>query len=147
MQGIYKPTNPSKYKGDPANIVYRSSYELKLFSRLDGDPNVEWWQSEELIVPYRCKTDGRLHRYFPDIVMKRTDGKVFMIEIKPFHQTTEPKSTNSLTKTGKSRKAYITEVLTYAKNKSKWEAAEEYCKDRGWQFLIMTEYELGIKTR
>lgn len=145
MKGYFKPKNPAKYKGNSSNIIYRSSYELKLFNRLDADPNVEWWQSEELNIPYRCKTDGRVHRYFPDVVFKRNDGKTIMIEIKPHYQTVEPNASKALTKTGKPRKAYLNEVMTYAKNTSKWKAAEEYCLDRGWEFLIMTEYELGIK--
>ena len=40
------------------------------------------------------------------------------------------------------------EVLTYAKNESKWLAANEYCKDRNRKFLVWTEdhlKELGIK--
>ena len=41
-------------------------------------------------------------------------------------------------------KRYVTEVVNYAKNQAKWEAAEEFCKDRRWQFQILTEKELGI---
>ena len=41
-------------------------------------------------------------------------------------------------------KGYIYEAYEYAKNQSKWEAAREYCKDRGWIFKVITEYELGI---
>lgn len=35
--------------------------------------------------------------------------------------------------------------MTWGVNEAKWKAAEEYCKDRGWKFIIMTEHELGIK--
>ena len=31
------------------------------------------------------------------------------------------------------------------KNKAKWKAAEEWCLDRGLEFRIITEKELGIK--
>ena len=41
-------------------------------------------------------------------------------------------------------KKYITEVTTYAVNDAKWKAANEYCKDRRWQFKILTEKELKI---
>ena len=43
---------------------------------------------------------------------------------------------------------YIKEVMTYAKNISKWEQAEKYCELRGWEFKIVTEKEfksLGIR--
>jgi hypothetical protein len=31
------------------------------------------------------------------------------------------------------------------KNQSKWEAANSHAKDRGWEFVVLTEYHLGIK--
>ena len=37
--------------------------------------------------------------------------------------------------------------MTYVKNMNKWEAADQYAKDRGWSFQIWTEdtlYEMGI---
>ena len=33
----------------------------------------------------------------------------------------------------------------YAKNMAKWKAAEEFCKDRMWEFKVLTEDELGIR--
>ena len=38
--------------------------------------------------------------------------------------------------------------MTYIKNESKWEKAEKYCKQRGWEFNIFTENtlkSLGIR--
>ena len=43
---------------------------------------------------------------------------------------------------------YLKEVMTYIKNESKWEQAEKYCKQRGWEFKIFTENtlkSLGIR--
>ena len=40
---------------------------------------------------------------------------------------------------------YITEVRNYAVNDAKWKNATEYCKDRLYEFKVMTEDELGIK--
>jgi hypothetical protein len=42
-------------------------------------------------------------------------------------------------------KGYIYEVVEYAKNMAKWEAAKEWCLDRGYEFKVLTENELGIK--
>ena len=61
-----------------------------------------------------------------------------IIEIKPAKQVKEPKIQKKRTR------KYVTEVMTYAKNTAKWEAAEDFCKDRRWEFQIMTEKELGI---
>ena len=47
-KGWFRPKNPIKYKGDAANIVYRSSWELRVMKHLDINPNVLWWASEEL---------------------------------------------------------------------------------------------------
>ena len=49
------------------------------------------------------------------------------------------------TKNKKPTRRYITEVSTWAVNQAKWKAAKEYCDDRQWKFMIMTEKELGIK--
>jgi methionine synthase I (cobalamin-dependent) len=62
-----------------------------------------------------------------------------LLEVKPKKETTEPTKKKRITK------QYITEVTTWGKNQAKWKAAEEYCLDRGWQFKLITEKELGIK--
>ena len=36
------------------------------------------------------------------------------------------------------------ESLTFMKNQAKWEAATNYATDRGWEFKIITEHELGL---
>lgn len=142
-QGYFKPRNPDKYKGDPTNIIYRSSWELKLMMYLDAHKSVLKWSSEEIFIPYISPIDGKVHRYFPDFVVTKInkDGKkeTVLIEVKPFSQTRPPKKQEKITK------KYITEVKTWGINEAKWKAANEYCKDRGWTFHIFTEKELGIK--
>lgn len=144
IQGKFKPTNPNKYKGDPTGIIYRSSWEARLMSYLDKHPDVMWWASEELVIPYISPVDGRPHRYFVDFVVKKRDGETLVIEVKPFKQTQEPLLENRLDGKGKLRRAYINEVATWGINKSKWKAAEEFCRKRGWRFVIMTEKDLNI---
>jgi hypothetical protein len=100
---------------------------------LDENSDVLAWNSEEVVIPYRCKTDNKVHRYFVDLKIQFKNGQTYLIEIKPKKQTIEPKIRTKKTK------AYITEVLTYVKNQSKWEAASEYCADRGWTFEVWTE--------
>lgn len=139
MKGYFKPINPKKYKGDPNNIIYRSSWELKLASYLDAHPDIEWWASEEIAIPYFDPTQRKRRRYFPDFIAKNKKGDVIMIEVKPHKETMVPK------KPKKQTKRYLREVLTYGTNQAKWKAANEYCKDKGWKFIIMTEHELGIK--
>lgn len=140
---IYKPIFPDKYEGDPTNIVMRSSWETRFAKWCDVNPSVVKWCSEETIIPYRCPTDGRLHRYFVDFKVKIRDKqgniKTYVVEVKPSAQTRPPAYP------GRQTKRYLTESLTFMKNQAKWEAAERYCKDRGYTFIIITENELGLK--
>ena len=142
-KGKYYPTHPEKYKGDPTGIVYRSLWERKFMVYCDKNTNVLEWASEEIAIPYRSPVDNKVHRYFPDFYMKvkETGGQVkrYIIEVKPLKQTTPPKKPKTQTK------AYIREAYEYAKNQAKWKVAREYCKDRMWEFKVVTEKELGIK--
>lgn len=135
--------NPEKYIGDPTNIIMRSSWETRFASWCDRNPDVIKWQSEETIVPYRCPTDNKLHRYYIDfrvqVQTKQGNLKTYLVEIKPDKQTRPPEFP------GRKTKRYITESLTFVKNQAKWKAANEYAKDRGWEFMILTENHLGIK--
>lgn len=141
--GKYYPRNPSKYKGDLNNIVYRSSWERLLFAWCDECPEVKSWSSEEYIIPYMCVTDRKMHRYFIDCCIEFTSGKKILVEVKPKVQTVKP-----VPKKGKKTKTFLTEAFTYAKNVSKWKAAEEFAKKRDMSFQIWTEdtlRNLGIK--
>jgi hypothetical protein len=143
MKGYFKPRNPQKYKGDPTNIIYRSSWELRFMSYLDSHPDVVQWSSEEFCIPYRSPMDNRVHRYYPDFKVKKrnSDGsfETMVVEIKPLHQSIPPERGN------KTKKRYFNEVMTYGINDAKWRAATQYCEERKWKFMVMTEKELGIK--
>jgi len=140
--GKYQPSFPKKYKGDPTNIIYRSLWERKFMRYSDLNENILEWGSEEIIVPYRSPVDRRVHRYFPDFYINIKESnksiKKYLIEIKPKKQTVPPKKPQRQTK------GYLREAYEYAKNQSKWAAAREYCADRGWEFKVITEIELGI---
>jgi hypothetical protein len=141
-KGVFKPINPQKYKGDPTRIIYRSRWELMFMSNLDSRPDVIQWSSEEIIVPYRSPLDNKIHRYFPDFWVKarQVDGtiKECLIEIKPFYQTQKPKVTKNANRN-------ISEAKTYAINSTKWDYARAYCEQRGWEFIVVTEKDLGLK--
>jgi len=140
-QGKYTPKQPQKYLGDPTTIIYRSSWELKFFNWCDSTSSVEGWASEEIIIPYRCPTDNKIHRYFPDALIKIRNKEgilnTYLIEIKPFKETQTP----TPPKNGH-KKRYLNEVMVWGKNTAKWDSAREYCKNRGYIFMILTEYDL-----
>jgi len=89
-KGWFTPRNPQKYKGDATNIVYRSSWELRVMKYLDDNPAVVWWASEELFIPYKSPVDQKVHRYFPDFIarIRQANGEITVVmEVKPFKQT------------------------------------------------------------
>lgn len=141
-QGYYKLKNPSKYRGDANNIIYRSGWEQKILYYLDNHPSVIWFASEELVIPYISPLDNKQHRYFPDFILKIRDkeGKeqVYVWEIKPHSQTqipTQKRQTQRL----------IREAATYAVNQEKWKAADIFCKKNGLIFKVITEKNLNLK--
>ena len=141
-KGIYKPSHPQKYIGDPNNIIYRSLWERKFMYWCDVNENIIKWASEEIWIPYLSPLDRRVHKYFPDfyIKYKNKEGaiKESLIEVKPKRQVEGPKPQKRMTQ----KQMY--EIKEFAKNQAKWKAAKEFCADRRWEFQILTEDNLGI---
>ena len=135
-QGVYKLRNPEKYIGDPNKVVFRSSWELEMHKFLDNNTKVLRWSSEELYIPYVKPTTGKVHRYYPDyfVEYENVRGEVVreIIEVKPHNQ---------VDLSGKKRLTEY-EKVTYAVNKAKWIAAQQYCNKRGIKFSILTENQL-----
>ena len=136
-QGLYKPTHPKKYVGDPKKIVYRSLLERRFMRYCDLNQDILFWASEELPIRYFNPIDKRYHRYFPDFVVKMSTNKKYMIEIKPSRQVSKPKPPKKKTK------SYMRESFEYIKNQAKWQAAQSYCEDNDLEFKLITEKDLG----
>ena len=138
--GRFSPKNPNKYLGDPMNIIYRSLWERRVMVHLDENPGVVKWSSEEIVIPYLSPVDNRWHRYFPDFYVQTMNKNGMLesrvLEIKPKSQAVAPKAKKRVTK------QYIQEVMTYGINEAKWKAATEYCKDRNWKFVVLTEDDI-----
>jgi|TARA_Y100000994_G_scaffold73214_1_gene60059 hypothetical protein len=141
-KSLYRPSFPKKYKGNPNNIICRSSWETKFCGWCDLNENIVEWGSEEFFIPYRAP-DGKVRRYYPDFIIKVKENtgqlRTYVIEVKPLKQTKPPKPKKKVTK------SYIYECKTYAMNQAKWKAADEWCKDKRIEFKIITERELGIR--
>tara|TARA_B100000900_G_scaffold408641_2_gene423224 strand:+ start:743 stop:1249 length:507 start_codon:yes stop_codon:yes gene_type:complete len=140
--GLYKAKNTNKYRGDHTNIVYRSLWEKAVFQWCDKNDKVKSWSSEEIVVPYYYDVDKKYHKYYVDMKIVFED-KTLLVEIKPEKETVPPVGPRRT-------KRYITEGLTYVKNMNKWEAANEYARDRGWEFQVWTEktlQEMKLLTR
>ena len=75
-KGRFTPKNPQKYAGDATNIIWRSTWERKVMDWLDQSESVVYWSSEELAIKYYNPVDNKIHRYFPDFIIKvkKKDG-------------------------------------------------------------------------
>ena len=142
-KSLFRPSFPKKYKGNTNNIICRSTWETKFCNYCDLNENILEWASEEFFIKYVSPVDNRFHRYYPDflIKVKESNGSIkkYIIEVKPKKQTAPP------AKPKRQTKGYLREAFEYARNQAKWKAANEWCIDRGFEFKVLTEKELGIK--
>jgi len=148
-KGRYTPTNTSKYRGDSTNIIYRSLLERRFMVYCDTNATVKWWASEELYIPYVSPIDGKWHRYFVDFVIGTDNGKgseqTIMVEIKPHRQCKIPKVRvfeGTVDRRKRDYRDYVRSVKDWGINSAKWAAANQYCKERGWVFKIITDKDL-----
>lgn len=146
-QGYYKLQHPEKFRA-PVDaymqstkiiegnlcIQYKSGLELKAFKYCDNNPKIKEFSLEPFHIPYLSPVDGKFHRYFPDIWLKFTTGDIFIIEIKPHAETKMPR---------KNDKRYSAKLNTYLINQAKWEAARNFAKAKGCNFMILTEKVLN----
>lgn len=141
-KGRYSPRRPEKYRGDPENCFYRSSWERRFMTFCDENDSVIEWSSEEIIVPYTSPIDGRRHRYFVDfwVRLRKPDGTIeeALVEVKPKKQTVPP----SQPKSKRIARSKLTEIRNWIVNSAKWSAARDFCEDRGWSFKVLTEEDI-----
>lgn len=100
------------------NLYFRSGLECEFYKILEKKSDVVRYSVESLEIDYFY--EGGKHRYIPDIFVEYNTGKKELWEIKPKNQTKLPK------------------------NVAKWQAANEYCKKRNWNFIVLTEAGLKI---
>ena len=132
-KGKFKPKNKEKYSGDITKIRYLSLWERQAFRWCDTSPRVKYWSSEEIVIPYRYRVDGRVHRYHVDLLVEWSGGGTSLIEIKPDKETRPPKVPKRKTK------RYVNAVQTYIKNEDKWSAARQWCEKNDVRWEIWTE--------
>ena len=74
---------------------------------------------------------------FKKYTFANPNKKTYLVEIKPKAQTMKPQGSRQTAK-------FLKEATTYLVNQAKWEYARRYSKDRNWEFIILTEDELGL---
>lgn len=141
----YVLRNPQKYIGDPDKVIARSTWETTAFEFCDNNPNILFWCSEEIKIPYikpvltsTGQMSSKLANYYPDLYVEylTKDGQICkeLIEIKPKKQTRASKARNYSTN--------LFENMAYTVNMAKWEAAKRWCTPRGITFFVLTEDSL-----
>jgi len=127
-QGFYVPKNMEKYRqpidktmNESIYPFMRSSWEKKFASWCDNNSKVKYWGCEVIHIKYYDTLQQKARRYFPDFFLEMEDGKKIIVEIKPKNQT------------------------HLQNNIDKWNAATLFCKQKGIEFIVMTEKELGIR--
>ncbi len=138
-KGFYTPNNPHKYMGDNINkILYRSSWEKKVFSFCDNNMKVLGWEAEPFPIPYIKPLENnkiRKANYWPDLYVEYVDkDNKFVraiIEIKPYKQTIPSKAKKAIVR--------LQENYVLAVNRAKWEACKLLCDKNDLSFWILTE--------
>jgi hypothetical protein len=133
-QGFYSIKNPEKYIGTN-KPYYRSSWELTFCMFCDNNPAVNQWASESVKIPYRDPLTGKQTVYVPDFFVlymdKNNNKHAELIEIKPEKHTI-------LEKVGKN--PY--NQAQFVRNQAKWAAANNWCKNQGIRFRIISEGDI-----
>lgn len=151
-KGIYLLNNPHKYigtltkDGTQEGVLFRSSWEERMYYYMDHNKNIVEWSAESVIIPFLFTLDGKVHRYYPDIYCKvnTRDGiKKYIFEVKPEWQTVEPQKPKN--RSLERKKRFEKEMYTFVKNRDKWNAAEEWCKKNDHEFMVLTEKHIFAK--
>jgi hypothetical protein len=134
LSGLFTPRNRQKYIGKYP-IKYRSSWELPAMRTFDEEPNVLFWASESISIPYRNPLTGKWTLYIPDFLIVYIDRTMVkhceVMEIKPQAQTP-----------GYQGKVSARTKLSQTINAAKWMAAMAYCARRNWVFRVATEQQI-----
>lgn len=104
-------------KKNNKTYFFRSGLEAECYKILENKRDIAKYAVESLEIEYNY--EGKIRRYIPDILVEYNNGKKEVWEIKPKNQTKMPK------------------------NLAKWKAADEYCRRRNMEFMVLTER--GIK--
>ena len=135
-QGYFRIDECLKYRGQ-GPIIYRSSWEKKFCEYCERSPDIAWWSSESVQIRYYHPITKKVHTYFPDFLLRMTDGSTIIAEIKPKFQLVEPKPPKR--RTPESVKKFARTMRDYVTNMAKAKAAKELAAKRGFRYLLVTE--------
>ncbi|MEJ0038858.1 MAG: TnsA endonuclease N-terminal domain-containing protein [Gammaproteobacteria bacterium] len=65
-------------------VLCESSTEARVYRWLERSPDVRWYQEQPIELTYEI--EGCTRPYFPDAAVMGNDGRVVMVEVKPFYR-------------------------------------------------------------
>lgn len=135
--GKFTIKNREKYVGRK-EPTYRSSWEFSFMQFCDNNPSVIQWASEPFMIPYRNPLSGKNTIYVPDFMMvyvdKNQQKHAEVIEVKPTKETSFESARS------------VRDRAAVALNMAKWTAAQEFCKNYGMRFRVVTENDIYVNT-
>jgi len=154
-QGLFIPKNKDKVVklNSSGGLFFRSGLEKKMMVYLDNNEKILNWGAEHLAIPYEKteynneshQLEKTSHTYYPDFYyeLMKSNGVVSKVvaEVKPLSETREPKLPS--TPTSKQLKNFEYSLKMWNKNLSKWKYMIEFCQRKGFEFIIITEENLG----
>lgn len=129
-QGVIDPRTCKKLYNSVKNepIKFQSALELQFIRYCESCNSIAKWANEPISIKYYSRLDKGVHEYFPDFIIESTSGQKTLIETKPYEQATKPDTNASL---------WLKQQ--WIKNVDKWKAAEQFAKEHGMKFMIVTE--------
>ena len=145
-QGYYTLINHEKYIGDPMQIIYRSSWEFKFCKYCDLTEDIVKWSSEPNFPPFPIRYMNPVSQternYYVDFYLRLRDEnnieKDYIVEVKPNNHLRLPNPIKG-NKTLKKLKSYNYLLESYLVNEAKSIAAQEFARNLGYEYMIVTE--------
>ena len=126
-KGFYVVENPKKCLNQEGRIFFRSKLEYQVIKKLDLGDDYKKWGYELIKIPYVDPLKGKKRFYIIDIVVITHEGKKELWEIKYL--------SIAKSKFDGRKNAMINEEII--RNKAKWRAAKEFCKNNGYIFKVV----------
>ena len=157
-QGNYIPKNKDKVLklNSQGGVYYRSSWEIRVMTWLDNNPNITKWGAECMAIPYQLthfEKNGDInvknHCYYPDFYyeIKNKDGSIKKVvaELKPMKEflmvqkLQEMKLSIPENANLKKLRNFEYDLKMAQKNSEKWKTMIQFCDKKGWEFIVITE--------
>ncbi len=107
----YKESKKLKITKSKKEVTYDSPYEKKIIEDLDKCSFVKKIKTQSLVINYKSVTRDK--KYYPDIQVLLDDGRIVLIEVKPFKE------------------------MVNKKNLLKHDALKKYCRKHRYGYAIL----------